>query len=163
MSWKTTWKNEKLTKKHFIIVVMMKKTRKIKKFAKKALNRIIIEWDLNAKDCFRDLSIHQFKLIKKIVMNKIKFEKAKLKMNQIIIIKLRNLEREVFKSCISQFLDWEKVYKKISLTLFVKSCILDEIRLENHWRKNRFTYRKDDDHFCKINKFKFENAFSHRH
>jgi hypothetical protein len=37
----------------------------------------------------------------------------------------------------------------------------NEIR--NHWRKNRFTYRKDVDHFCRINKFKFENAFSHRH
>ncbi len=50
---------------------------------------------------FQDLSIHQFKLIKKIVMSKMKFKKAKLKMNQIIIIKLKNLEREVFKNCVS--------------------------------------------------------------
>jgi hypothetical protein len=32
-----------LTKKHFIIAVMMKETRKVKKLAKKILNRIIIE------------------------------------------------------------------------------------------------------------------------
>ncbi len=119
-----------LTNKHFIIAVMMKETRKIKKLAEKTLNRIIIEWDSDAKDFFQDLSIHQFKLIKKTVMSKMKFEKTKLKMIQIIIIKLRNFEREVFKSCVSQSFDWKKVYKKISLTLSVKSCILDEMRLK---------------------------------
>jgi hypothetical protein len=119
-----------LTNKHFIIAVIMKKTKKIKKFAKKALNRIIIKWDSDAKDFFQDLSIHQFKLIKKIVMSKMKFEKTELKMNQIIIIKLKNFEREVFKNCVSQSFDWEKVYKKISLTLFVKSCIFDEMKLK---------------------------------